>query len=57
MSMSRSFSPVICGMKPDKQLVLQWTAGSPIGRKADLMLKEDGKSYASVVDIASHLIR
>jgi primary-amine oxidase len=39
--------------EPDKETVLAWTPGSPIERKADVVLVEAGKSYAAVVDIAA----
>ena len=39
--------------EPDKQIVLQFTPGSAIDRKADVVLLEDGKSYAATVDITS----
>ncbi len=39
--------------EPDKQIVLKWTPGGTIDRKADVVLLDEGKSYASVVDITS----
>ena len=37
--------------EPNKAEVLKWTPGSPIERKADVVLLNEGKSYAAVVDI------
>lgn len=39
--------------EPDKQSVLQWKEDGPIDRKADVVLLDEGKSYAAVVDITS----
>lgn len=39
--------------EPDKHLVLQWKGDGVIDRKADVVLLDDGKSYAAVVDITS----
>ena len=40
-------------LEPVKSAVLAWTPGSPIERKADVVLLNDGKSYAAVVDITA----
>ena len=37
--------------EPDKATVLAWHEGMPISRAADVVLYEDGKSYAGTVDI------
>jgi len=37
--------------EPPKSDVLAWKPGSPIQRKADVVLLNEGKSYAAVVDI------
>ena len=39
--------------EPDKQYVLAWTPGSPIERKADVVLYEKGHSYAALVNIST----
>ncbi len=39
--------------EPPKSEVLAWKPGSPIPRKADVVLLTEGKSYAAVVDIAA----
>ena len=39
--------------EPDKATVLAWTPGSAIERKADVVLVEEGKSYAAVVNITA----
>ena len=39
--------------EPDKATVLAFQPGGAIDRKADVVLYDDGKSYASVVDITS----
>jgi primary-amine oxidase len=39
--------------EPVKSAVLAWTPGSPIERKADVVLLNEGKSYAAVVDITA----
>ena len=39
--------------EPAKAGVLSWTPGSPIERKADVVLYNEGKSYAAVVDITA----
>src|SRR5579863_344588 len=45
--------PSILLREPDKSVVLAWRPGQPIPRKADVVLFDDGKSFAAVVDIAS----
>lgn len=37
--------------EPDKQAVLAWKPGDPISREADVVLLDDGKSYAATIDI------
>ena len=37
--------------EPDKATVLAWTPGTPIERRADVVLVDGGKSYAALVDI------
>ena len=39
--------------EPDKQYVLAWTPGSPIERKADVVLYYQGHSYAALVNIST----
>ena len=39
--------------EPDKAYVLGWTPGSPIERKADVVLYQGGKSYAALVNIST----
>lgn len=39
--------------EPDKQTVLAWKATDPIPRRADVVILDAGKSYATVVDIAA----
>ncbi len=39
--------------EPNKSVVLAWKPGMPIVRKADVVLYNEGKSYAAVVDISS----
>jgi primary-amine oxidase len=39
--------------EPDKQYVLAWTPGSPIERKADVVLYDKGHSYAALVNIST----
>jgi primary-amine oxidase len=39
--------------EPDKQYVLAWKPGEPIERKADVVLVDEGKSYAALVDIVA----
>ncbi|RRA49837.1 hypothetical protein [Acidipila sp. EB88] len=38
--------------EPAKQVVLAWRPGDPITRQADVVLLDEGKSYAAVVDVA-----
>jgi len=45
--------PSILLHEPDKSEVLAWRPGRPISRKADVVLFEDGKSFAALVDIAA----
>ena len=39
--------------EPDKSYVLAWTPGSPIERKADVVLYYQGHSYAALVNIST----
>ena len=39
--------------EPDKSTVLAWTPGSPIERKADVVLYYEGHSYAALVNIST----
>ena len=39
--------------EPDKQYVLAWTPGSPMERKADVVLYDKGHSYAALVNIST----
>ncbi len=39
--------------EPDKSVVLAWHSGMPIPRAADIVLYENGHSYAGVVDIVA----
>ena len=39
--------------EPEKSYVLAWTPGSPIERKADVVLYDEGHSYAALVNIAT----
>ncbi len=39
--------------EPDKSEVVSWKEGDPITRKADVVLLDEGKSYAAVVNISS----
>jgi len=46
------FSSVLL-REPPKSVVLAWTPGMPIVRKADAVLLTEGKSYEAVVDISA----
>jgi primary-amine oxidase len=39
--------------EPDKQYVLAWSPGSPLERKADVVLYDKGHSYAALVNIST----
>jgi primary-amine oxidase len=39
--------------EPDKSYVLAWTPGSPIERKADVVLYYQGHSYGALVNIST----
>ncbi|MGC2398366.1 MAG: hypothetical protein WA510_01220 [Acidobacteriaceae bacterium] len=39
--------------EPDKQYVLNWKPGTPMERKADVVLYEKGRSYAALVNIST----
>ena len=49
----KTLFPSILLHEPDKAYVLAWKPGDPIDRKADVVLYEDGHSYAALVDIAA----
>jgi len=42
--------------EPPKKEVLSWRPGEPISRKADVVLFDNGKSYAAVVDIGAQKV-
>jgi primary-amine oxidase len=42
--------------EPDKAAVLAWKPSDPITRAADVVLLDEGKSYAAVVDIAGQKV-
>ena len=42
--------------EPDKATVLAWKSGEPIMRAADVVMLDEGKSYAAVVDIAGQKV-
>ncbi len=39
--------------EPTKQAVLAWKSGDPITREADVVMLDEGKSYAALVDISA----
>ena len=47
----KTLFPSILLREPPKAEVLAWKPGDPIERKADVVLYEDGHSYAAIVDI------
>ena len=48
----KTLFPSILLHEPEKSYVLAWKPGDPIEREADIVLYEDGHSYAALVDIA-----
>jgi primary-amine oxidase len=42
--------------EPPKKEVLNWKAGDPISREADVVLFDQGHSYAAVVDISAQKV-
>lgn len=44
---------IITLKEPDKQQVLNWTAGEPIDRRAFAVLRMDGNTFEAVVDLSS----
>ena len=49
----KTLYPSILLREPPKAEVLAWKPGDPIERKADVVLYDDGKSYAATVDITN----
>ena len=52
----KTLYPSILLREPPKAEVLAWKPGDPIQRKADVVLYEDGKSYAATVDITNRKV-
>ena len=52
----KTLYPSILLREPPKAEVLAWKPGDPIQRKADVVLYDEGKSYAATVDITNRKV-